>query len=209
MVILCAALSATVGAPAVISARGDSDVVIGRAQAPETRRVSVSSAGLQGNHSSLWQPAMSKRGRYVAFTSHATNLVRRDTNERADVFVHDLQRATTEPSASALPGDRATASRVRSARRSLMPAATSRSPRTPRPSYVATAIMRLTSSCAIGEPTGHRESASAPRACRPMATVGTPRSRLMGVSLLSPRSPRIFCRAPHGLLGLRCMSTTW
>lgn len=51
-----------------------------------TRRVSVSSAGRQGNAKSV-QPTISANGRVVAFVSVATNLVRRDTNRETDVFV--------------------------------------------------------------------------------------------------------------------------
>jgi hypothetical protein len=56
--------------------------------------VSTSSAGVQGNsHSS--DPYISANGRYVAFTSGATNLVTGDTNGRNDVFVKDMQTGTT------------------------------------------------------------------------------------------------------------------
>jgi hypothetical protein len=60
-----------------------------------TERVSVSSSGIQGNFLSLW-PALSADGRYVAFTSYATNLVSGDTNGQIDVFVHDRQTGATE-----------------------------------------------------------------------------------------------------------------
>ena len=53
-----------------------------------TTRISVTSAGAQANgHSSV--PAISADGRYVVFTSEATNLVADDTNNRPDVFLHD------------------------------------------------------------------------------------------------------------------------
>lgn len=60
-----------------------------------TERVSVSSAGTQGNNGST-DPAISADGRYVAFTSYASNLVSGDTNGAADVFVHDRQTNSTE-----------------------------------------------------------------------------------------------------------------
>jgi Tol biopolymer transport system component len=41
------------------------------------------------------EPAMSGNGRYVAFASTADNLVAGDANRASDVFVHDLQTATT------------------------------------------------------------------------------------------------------------------
>lgn len=56
--------------------------------------VSVASDGTQGNEVSEF-PAISGNGRFVAFTSNATNLVPGDTNSRDDVFVHDLQTGET------------------------------------------------------------------------------------------------------------------
>ncbi len=53
-----------------------------------TRRVSVSSNGAQARGPSAW-PSISANGRYVAFTSHARNLVDSDTNLVQDVFVRD------------------------------------------------------------------------------------------------------------------------
>ena len=40
--------------------------------------------------------AINADGRYVAFTTRASNLVRGDTNELADVFVRDRRLQTTE-----------------------------------------------------------------------------------------------------------------
>ncbi|MDO8282301.1 MAG: CFI-box-CTERM domain-containing protein [Thermodesulfovibrionia bacterium] len=54
----------------------------------ETTRVSIDSAGVQGNSHS-WYPSISADGRYVAFESEASNLVAGDTNGLNDVFVHD------------------------------------------------------------------------------------------------------------------------
>ena len=54
----------------------------------ETTRVSVSGEGTEGNGLSFY-PTISGNGRYVAFDSWASNLVQGDTNETADVFVHD------------------------------------------------------------------------------------------------------------------------
>ena len=59
-----------------------------------TRRVSVSSTGAQGNDHSL-DPAISSDGRYVAFSSDASNLVPGDTNDSQDVFVRDRKLGTT------------------------------------------------------------------------------------------------------------------
>lgn len=57
-------------------------------------RVSVSSAGVQGDGDSF-TPSISADGRFVSFESNATNLVDGDTNTRNDIFVHDRQERTT------------------------------------------------------------------------------------------------------------------
>jgi Tol biopolymer transport system component len=60
-----------------------------------TERVSVDSAGAEGNGPSACQ-AVSADGRYVLFTSLASNLVSGDTNGTWDVFVRDRAAGTTE-----------------------------------------------------------------------------------------------------------------
>ena len=55
---------------------------------PQTTRVSVDSAGTEGNAPSV-APAVSPDGRFVGFTSAATNLVASDTNGWPDAFVRD------------------------------------------------------------------------------------------------------------------------
>ncbi|MEG4277599.1 calcium-binding protein, partial [Microcoleus sp. MON1_C1] len=59
-----------------------------------TTRISVDSAGNQGNRGSL-SPSISANGRFVAFTSVATNLVPGDTNNSLDIFMRDLSTNTT------------------------------------------------------------------------------------------------------------------
>ncbi len=54
-----------------------------------TKRVSVSSAGGQANGNSV-SPVISADGRLVVFESRATNLVSGDTNDRKDIFAHEL-----------------------------------------------------------------------------------------------------------------------
>ena len=61
-----------------------------------TQRVSLGQGGVQGNAFSESFGAISAGGRYVAFTSEATNLVPSDTNGLADVFVRDRQSGTTQ-----------------------------------------------------------------------------------------------------------------
>jgi len=59
-----------------------------------TTRVSVASGGGQGNAASF-ASAISSDGRYVAFSSLASNMVTGDTNGVTDVFVRDLQTGIT------------------------------------------------------------------------------------------------------------------
>lgn len=70
------------------------DVFVHDRQTGSTSRVSVDSTGTQANFPSEW-PVMSPNGRYVTFMSFAGNLVGGDTNERADVFVHDRHTGAT------------------------------------------------------------------------------------------------------------------
>lgn len=58
-------------------------------------RVSVATGGTEGNGWSE-SPKISGDGRYVAFTSQASNLVAGDTNGASDVFVRDRQLGVTE-----------------------------------------------------------------------------------------------------------------
>ena len=67
---------------------GVHDIFVRDRAAGVTTRISVSNAGGQGNAISA-QPAISGDGRYVAFTSMASNLVGGDSNGRGDIFVHD------------------------------------------------------------------------------------------------------------------------
>ena len=64
------------------------------AVAQSTERVSLDSAGAQGDVSSF-SPSISDDGRYVAFRSAATNLVAGDTNGVDDVFVRDRDSGVT------------------------------------------------------------------------------------------------------------------
>jgi Tol biopolymer transport system component len=78
--------------------RGDTnrveDVFVRDRRSGVTRRVSVTSRGVQGNGASA-EPSISPDGRFVAFHSLASNLVSGDTNNAGDVFVHDLRSRTT------------------------------------------------------------------------------------------------------------------
>ncbi|GAA3769562.1 PD40 domain-containing protein [Plantactinospora mayteni] len=72
----------------------DADVFVRDRAAGTTTRVSVASDGVQGNGWSV-EPVLSTDGRFVAFTSRASNLVPGDTNDEPDVFVHDRRTGTT------------------------------------------------------------------------------------------------------------------
>jgi len=77
---------------------GHSDVFVRDRARRVTERVSVATNGRQGNGGS-GSPSISSDGRYVAFESYASNLVRGDTNRVKDVFVRDrLKRVTTRVS---------------------------------------------------------------------------------------------------------------
>jgi Tol biopolymer transport system component len=77
-----------------IGSSGTSLAIEAGAGGAETTRVSVRSGGAEGDGRSGNQ-SISGHGRFVAFTSNATNLVRGDTNGRSDVFVRDRKTART------------------------------------------------------------------------------------------------------------------
>lgn len=68
-----------------------------------TTRVSVATGGVQANDHS-GGTAISADGRFVAFSSIATNLVAADTNGAEDAFVHDRQVGTTARVSLAMGG---------------------------------------------------------------------------------------------------------
>ncbi len=72
---------------------GRRDIFVHDLQTGITRRVNISSSGAQANNSSE-NPSLSY-DRYVAFESHAWNLVDNDLNRVRDIFVHDLQTGIT------------------------------------------------------------------------------------------------------------------
>ncbi|HEX8458649.1 MAG TPA: Calx-beta domain-containing protein [Pyrinomonadaceae bacterium] len=65
-------------------------------QTGATELVSVNAAGTGSAGGFSYSPAISDDGRYVAFTSNASDLVGNDTNRNTDVFVRDRQTGTTE-----------------------------------------------------------------------------------------------------------------
>lgn len=76
---------------------GVPDVFVFDRQTTTTERVSVDASGGQATGGTAsGAPSISSDGRYVAFVSDATNLVPVDTNNAADVFVHDRQTGAIE-----------------------------------------------------------------------------------------------------------------
>lgn len=60
-----------------------------------TKRISISNSGEESNGDS-YGPSISSDGRYVAYTSYATNLVASDNNGYSDVFVYDCLMNITQ-----------------------------------------------------------------------------------------------------------------
>ncbi len=75
-----------------------SDTFVHDRQTGTTERVSVDSSGTEaiGGTANVWTPSITDDGRYVTFTTDATNLVPGDTNGVHDVFIRDRQLGTTE-----------------------------------------------------------------------------------------------------------------
>ena len=61
----------------------------------ETERVSINSAGSEGNQVSRI-PSINTDGQIIVFASEATNLVGDDSNDVQDIFIHDWLTGTTE-----------------------------------------------------------------------------------------------------------------
>jgi Tol biopolymer transport system component len=74
---------------------GVGDIFVVDRQQQTIERVSISSAGLQGNGGSGY-PAISADGRFVAFVSASTNLDPGDPHPAWDIYLHDRQQKTTQ-----------------------------------------------------------------------------------------------------------------
>lgn len=74
---------------------GTTDIFVRDTQAGTTALISGGLDGQPANDWSEYVAAISGNGRYVAFTSSASNLVPDDTNRDRDVFVHDRQTGVT------------------------------------------------------------------------------------------------------------------
>jgi Tol biopolymer transport system component len=85
---------------------GSRDIFVHDRQTGETSLISVNSDGDQAKSGSA-APSISADGRYVAFSSSATNLVEDDLNFSGDVFVHDRQTEQTSRISVATDGTEA------------------------------------------------------------------------------------------------------
>ncbi len=74
--------------PTGVDTNNRSDIFVKTVQTGAITRVSVSSAGVQGNFNSTL-PGINRDGRFIFFSSSANQLVTGDTNNRQDVFRHD------------------------------------------------------------------------------------------------------------------------
>lgn len=83
-----AALSIVLAITVGIRTTHTPSVALGSGSEMETQRVSVSSDGTQADGAS-GRPVLSVDGRFVSFSSNASNLVEDDTNGSQDIFVFD------------------------------------------------------------------------------------------------------------------------
>ena len=93
---------------------GMPDVFVHDRQTGSTRQISIGPgpAYAPGDGWSSF-PSISGDGRYVAFQSHATNLVENDTNDTSDIFVRDRQtNQTTRISVQSVTGEEGNSSSV-------------------------------------------------------------------------------------------------
>jgi len=73
---------------------GVTDIFVKNLNTDKVVRISTDASGTQANGASFG-PALSANGRYVVFSSAATNLVIGDNNDAVDVFRKDLQTGAT------------------------------------------------------------------------------------------------------------------
>ena len=141
------------------------DVFVRDRLAGTTERVSVTSRGREGNgHSGISSERvdLSDDGRFVAFDSEATNLVRNDDNARSEVLVRDRLTGTTELISRGLDGNPATGDSPAISGT----AGSSRSSRALRTSSraIPNSTSSITSTCSIGRPNRSSASTSMPTA---------------------------------------------
>lgn len=93
---------------------GVQDIFVHDTATGATRRVSESSGGVEEANDASFDPWISGDGRFVSFSSGATNLVPDDTNGVGDIFVHDLLTGATERVSLGPAGAQSTAGSRRS-----------------------------------------------------------------------------------------------
>ena len=103
--IVVAALFVTLIVPACRMAGAETEAgVVGFPAGLSIERVSVDEVGTGGNLDSEF-PSMSADGRFVAFSTAASNLVAGDTNGESDVFVYDRENGSIERVSLSSGGD--------------------------------------------------------------------------------------------------------
>src|SRR5439155_27021792 len=73
---------------------GKRDIFVRDMQTAVTTRISVGAGGAEANGDSD-SPSISQDGRFVVFSSEASNLAGNDSNGKRDVFLHDRDTGTT------------------------------------------------------------------------------------------------------------------
>ncbi len=71
------------------------DVFVFDRQTRQTERVSLTQGGAQTNNDSL-EASISNDGRFVSYSSEATNIAPQDTDANQDIYVYDRQNDTTQ-----------------------------------------------------------------------------------------------------------------
>ena len=74
---------------------GHQDIFVHDMVTGSTALASIASDGTQADGDPYYYSAISNDGRYIAFSSTATNLVPDDTNGQPDIFVHDMLTGST------------------------------------------------------------------------------------------------------------------
>jgi hypothetical protein len=92
----CVAFSSYASNLVASDTNGCNDVFVHDRSTGITERVSVSSSGSESGFTIDTWPSLSADGRFVSFSSLASNLVDGDTNQSWDVFVHDRATGITE-----------------------------------------------------------------------------------------------------------------
>jgi Tol biopolymer transport system component len=89
------AFSSTAGDLVPNDANGQSDVFIRDLQTGTTTLASANRLGTDSGNGASTSPVLSDDGRFVTFSSSASDLVENDTNGQEDIFVRDLQTGKT------------------------------------------------------------------------------------------------------------------